>query len=716
MNRDHRRKLVLAAITLLQVEAGLAQGPDEDEDLALAYGDKVTISIATGTKQALRRAPAVATVITVEDIKAMGATDLDEVIRSVPGVHVTRAAPSGYSTYSIRGITGNPTNPQVLMLQNGIPTNDLYRGDRGEASGAQPLENVARIEIIRGPGSALYGADAFSGVINIITKTAADTPGTEFGVRGGSFNTRNAWVQHGGKLGDIDIAAFLRIGHTDGARETITSDAATRLFNILHVSQGRAPGSMNDGQDDVDANLDVGYDKWRLRAGYRLRNNLGTGAGISSALDPVGSEKSQRINADVSWTDAQFTQHWGLGFTGSYLAYSEVVTTFNLYPPGTSFGGPNVFPNGMIGSPGRWQRQIRASGYATYSGFDGQNLRFGVGHEDMDLYDVRTMKNFFLNAAGTPTPDLAFNGGNIVDYSTRQPHLIPHRRFNDYYYAQDEWNFARDWTLTAGLRHDNFSDFGATTNPRLALVWDTTLDFTSKLLYGQAFRAPSFAEQYTINPVANGNPNLKPETIGTLEAAFAWQVQRDTLVNLSIFRYNVKDSIRAVANPTAGTGSTFANTGKVNGHGAEFEAVWDPSRTLRITGSYSYQKSIDEATDTDAGYAPRNQIYARADWRFSGNWMLSPQVHWAADTKRAINDTRPDVPASTTVDLTLRTDRTKGQWSFAASVRNLFNAANYDPSLYVAAPPGRTDIPTSAIPNDLPLPGRSLYLEATYRL
>ena len=716
MNHDRCCTLALAAILLFQVHWALAQGSDEEEDLALAYGDKAAVSIATGRALSLRRAPAVATVITAEDIKAMGATDLDQALESVPGLHVTHTAAAYSSSYSIRGMVANPTNPQVLMLQNGIPTNDLSRGDKGDAWGELPLENVARIEIIRGPGSALYGADAFSGVINVITKMAVDAPGTEFGVRGGSFDTRSAWVQHGGKFGDIDVAAYLRIGRTDGFKETITSDAATRLFDILHVSTGLAPQTVNTGHDDVDASLNLGYDKWRLRGGYKLRNDLGTGAGISSALDPVGTYKSESINADISWNDAKFTDKWGLGLIGSYLSYSEDATTFNLYPPGTSFGGANIFPNGMIGSPGRWQRQIRASGYATYSGFDGQNWRLGMGHEDLNLYKVRTMKNFFLNAAGTPTPDLAFNGGNVVDYSTKQPHLIPHRRLNNYCYAQDEWNFARDWTLTAGLRHDNFSDFGAATNPRLALVWDTTLDFTSKLLFGRAFRAPSFLEQYGINPVANGNPNLLPENVATLEAAFAWQARRDTQINLSLFRYKVKDSIRAVANSTAGTGSTFANTGKVNGHGAELETVWDPSRTLRLTGSYSYQKTTDEATNTDAGYAPHNQIYARADWRFFGSWMLIPQLNWAANTKRAVNDTRVDVPASTTMDLTLRTDRNKGQWSIAVLVRNIFNAANFDPSLYVASPPTRTDIPTSAIPNDLPLPGRSLYIQAIYKM
>jgi outer membrane receptor for ferrienterochelin and colicin len=142
----------------------------EEDYLAQVYGDKAIVSIATGSAQPLQRAPSTATVITAEDIAAMGAKDLDEVMETVPGVHVSRSAVFYVPIYAFRGIGSNNTNPQVLMLQNGIPINSIYRGDKGQSWGGLPLDNVARIEIIRGPGSALYGADAYSGVVNIITK------------------------------------------------------------------------------------------------------------------------------------------------------------------------------------------------------------------------------------------------------------------------------------------------------------------------------------------------------------------------------------------------------------------------------------------------------------------------------------------------------------------------------------------------------------------
>jgi len=133
---------------------------------------------------------AVATVITARDIEAMGATDLDQALESVPGLHVSMSNVALNPIYEFRGIA-TKNNPEVLMLVNGIPITNVLWGERGQIWGGMPLENVARIEVIRGPGSALYGADAFSGVINIITKTAADIKGTEYGLRAGSFNSRD---------------------------------------------------------------------------------------------------------------------------------------------------------------------------------------------------------------------------------------------------------------------------------------------------------------------------------------------------------------------------------------------------------------------------------------------------------------------------------------------------------------------------------------------
>jgi iron complex outermembrane receptor protein len=170
-------------------------------------------------------------------------------------------------------------------------------------------------------------------------------------------------------------------------------------------------------------------------------------------------------------------------------------------------------------------------------------------------------------------------------------------------------------------------------------------------------------------------------------------------VNLSLFRYDMKDIIRTSG---AGGSTMFANVGAQRGHGAELEGIWDASRRLRLSGHYAHQRSTDEETGRDAGFAPHHHVYGRADWRFASGWLLGAQLNHVAGRKRAAGDARPEVPDYTTLDLTLRTGRGKRGWEFSASVRNLFDADVREPS--------------ATVPSDLPMAPRSFYLQAAYRL
>lgn len=675
----NRETILAACMAALYASTPAFADSVDEEELALAYGDKATISLATGYKQSLRRAPAVATVITAEDIAAMGATDIDEVLETVPGLHVGRVSSMGQSMYIMRGVYGT-NNPQVLMLQNGIPVTVGITSNKGNLWGGLPVENIARIEVLRGPGSALYGADAFAGVINIITKTAEDIQGTQVGVRGGSNQRRDAWFQHGGQVGDISVAAYLRAGSTDGFDRQVESDRTGRSGNV------------NAGQTAIDGSLDLALGQWRWRSGYKLRDDMGTYAGIAQALDPFGKGRSERFTSDLSWTANDLAPDWRAGATAAFMHYKQTFPSAAHLLPASSFP-----PDGMLGAPEFAERQWRLSAFATYTGFENHQIRVGIGYDDIDMYMTREYRNFNYNGAGIPIP-----AGPYALSAT--PFILPHQRQVRYIYAQDEWNFARDWTLTAGLRHDHYSDFGDTTNPRLALVWDTAVNLTTKLMYGTAFRAPSFTEQYsTNNPIGQGNPAIQPEKNQTLELAFAWQARRDLQLNLSIFRYEMEDIIRTT--PVAG-GTMYNNTGKQHGTGYELEGVWEASPNLRLTGHYSVQKSIDESTDQDAGYAPRQHAYLRSDWMPAARWMLSSQINHVADRRRPAGDTRPAVPDYTTLDLTLRTTSSQDKgWNFAFSVRNLFDANVREPSAY----PVR-------ILYDLPGAPRTVWLQVIYGL
>ncbi len=683
-------------VTVTGASLAHAASPFSDEsEFALTYGDEEMLSIATGAAQPIARAPAVASVITAAQIKEIGATDLDQILETIPGLHVSRSNRLYNPAYVIRGIYSE-TNPQTLVLVNGIAITNIFSGDRSQVWGGMPVNNIARIEVIRGPGSAIYGADAFSGVINIITKDAQDIDGTEAGARVGSFESKDIWLQYGGEHNGLSTAFSLEYGTTDGQRETIQADAQSGLDALFSTSASLAPGPVNLGRKYLDTRVDAGWNNWRLRAGYQGRRDVGTGAGVAQALDPAGSNESDRYNADLSYHFAD-VEDWDTTVELSHFnssARSDLV----LFPPGTFAG---AFPDGLIGNPDVYERHTRLGISSFYTGWERHRLRLGAGHNHSDLYKVKETHNFFFAPGGIPVPL-----GGVVDVSDAAAFVREETRQVNYVFVQDEWSFARDWSLTAGLRYDNYSDFGDTVNPRAAIVWQTAFDLTTKLLYGRAFRAPSFAELYNINnPVALGNPDLNPETIDTIELAFDYQLSGKARTGLNLFHYKMQDIIRPINDPAPATTVTAQNTGNQSGYGLEWELSANISNTTRLIANYALQRSEDENTDSDAGNAPHHQIYLRVNWQALDNWTFSPQVTWIGERQRVFGDARPPVADYTTVDITVRRTRTFGNFEFAASIRNLFDEAGYEPSLS----PGQ-------IPQDLPMPGRSLYIEGSYFL
>lgn len=677
---DYRKLCVLLALAW---SGAAAAQLTEEEELALVYGDKATISLATGSRQPIARAPSVATAITSQDIEAMGATDLDQALTNVPGLHVSMVHVAMNPIYSFRGIH-TQYNPQVLMLVNGIPITNVFWGDRSQVWGGMPLENIARIEIIRGPGSALYGADAFSGVINVITKTAASIRGTEYGLRAGSFNTKDAWIQHGGKLGALDAAFYLRAGDTDGSQGIVQQDAA-----FFAPAASLAPGPLNTVRKAIDARADLSLDAWRFRAAYQQRD-LGIGAGLAGSLDPNGRAHSARTYLDLSYEQADWAPDWDVSAVLGFYDNQEKPSNqfYTLFPAGALPG----FPNGMLAGPGHSERHTHGSVSTIYSGFEQHRVRMGAGFRIEDMYETSELKNF--NAVFAPLPGLVQVAGNPALI-----YMLPHKRNLSYAFAQDEWSFARDWTLTAGVRHDRYSDFGGTTNPRIALVWDAAYNVTVKAMHGTAFRAPSFSEQYSINnPVTVGSPNIKPETIATDELAFSWQATGTLQANLNFFHYRMRNIIRPV-------GATYLNSGDQTGRGLELEATWDATSDLRLSGNYSLQHSIDSATGKDAGMAPHRRLFGRADWQFASFWQLGTTINHVAGRMREPGDTRALIPDYTTVDLTLRREKFAGSWDARAMVTNLFDRKAWEPTFQSAG-----------IPSDLPLPRRAIYLELQHKL
>lgn len=665
----------------------------EEDDLVQIYGGKGFVSIATGSVQPVARAPAIATVITAADIEAIGARTVEDALVMVPGLHVSRSAYFNNPIYSFRGVH-TQFNPQVLVLVNDVPQTNVFGGDRGTAWGTVPVELISRIEVMRGPGSALYGADAVTGVINIITKSPEEQKGTRLYGSYGSYQSAAATLAHGSTDGPIHYSAFVHVGRTDGADGTIRADRQTQLDALFGTSASRAPGAQNLGLRAVDAGFEARYEDFTLRGNAKKRDDVGTSVGVANALDPHGKGWEERYSLDLGWRNNSLFKNWDLSLRAAYDDYNDHADLTLLPAGATVFPFVSTFPQGMLGEVSKWQRQSIFSGAAIYSGFSDHRLRFGAGYEKSDLYRVEESKNYFFGPGGLPLP----LPGGMTEVFGSDAFIEPHSRIMRYVYGQDEWSLAPDWVLTAGVRYDRYSDFGGTTNPRVALVWEASYNVTAKLIYGRAFRPPSFVEQYNINnPVATGNPNLQPETVESREAAVSWQVTPGLHLGANAYDFTMRDVLRFV--PDGSGGNTAQNTGQLRGQGFELEAAWDANRQLRLSGNYSHQRTWDPETGKDPGNSPRNRAYARADWRFMPGWSLNTQVNWVADRHREAGDTRGPIRDYTLVDLALRTEAPGRQWSVTLAVNNLFDVDAREPSPF----PGY-------IQYDLPLPGRQIGL------
>ncbi len=676
--------------------------------------DVEVVSIATGTEQTTITAPAVTSVVTARDIEMTAATDIDEVLETLPGLHVARNPSSYYNPiYTLGGIY-SIYNPETLVLINGVSTNTLYTGGRILLGyGKMPVTAISRIEVIRGPGSALYGADALAGVINIITKTKEDIKGTTTGIRMGNFASREAWLLHGNRYQGIDVGFSLNYSNADGPDELITEDAQTQYDKLYGTRASLAPGSINLSYRNWDIDLNLKKDHWKFHTLYQKRDDVGLGSGGAQALDPEGRAASDRIYTDLTYHNDDFAKNWGViaRVDHSNVAYSTE-RDFVMFPAG-AFNG--AFPEGMRANTGISERHANFDVSAIYKGIETHQIRLGLGYSYGEIYKVTHKGNYGINPnSGQPIPPTK----ELTDMSNTEIAFIPTGDRKSYhFFAQDIWTFNKNWEITSGIRYDRYSDFGSTINPRLALVWKVTPDFVTKLLYGKAFRAPSFQELYQVNnPVALGNVDLKPEKIQTWEIALNYRPSKTWHVGTNLFTYRLTDKILFI--PDQSSENYHAqNAGSQKGHGVVIEGGWQFGENLIFLGNYAFQSAKNQLNDQVAN-VPKQDIYLRADWKFALHWHLNVQTNWILGRKRAINDPRPAIDDNLGIDLALhyqslqpshRDESSEPAWDVSFSIRNLLDSDLREPSS------GPDENGKINIPDDLPMPGIHYFIGFNYR-
>ncbi len=701
-------------------------GDDFDDTLEDFYGDEDFVSIATGNKVLISKAPSVATVITAEQIQRMGALTVAEALENVPGLHVY---PSPFNrlnnSFSIRGIHTDQ-NPQILFLINGLPIREEYTGARPQTF-KMPIHSVARIEVIRGPGSAVYGADAYSGVINVITHELTQLSGAHYGASYGSFNSSNAWYQNSFSLSTVNIGFALETLKSDGDKDRImTRDLQSVFDDVIGTSSSLSPTSLNTKFNILDFRVSAESNDLKANFWYWNNKDAGQGAGAAQAIDPTGLQDTSIYQFDASYD-------WKISTWDTSIRYDfykmEDKAQFSVLPPGAILPigedgnldlaapvGIGLFVDGYLGNPQPEEKLNLLDFTAISNDFDEHKIRIGMGVSQRKL-TAREEKNFGPGVIDTVRlAELFANGelmvidGTLTDL-TNTPYIFIKdvERTNLYLSFQDQWKFANDWELTTGIRFDDYDDFGSTINPRVALVWEMSQKTTTKLLYGRAFRAPAFDTLYAINnPVGLGNPNLEPETIDTVEFTVNQHLRDNLTWSFNLYAYESNDLIEFV--PDQGTTTTTAQNEKnQQGYGFESELEWQNSLGL-WQFNYSWQHSEDKDTGIETSLAPQQLFHALYSQQISEKVSFNAKLNWVGQRDRELGDLRPELDNYSILDVAIHWALDAEQtWKLSLIGKNILDENAYEPSHPL--------VPDVLGPiSDYPIQGSSFYLQIAKKM
>ncbi len=672
---------------------------------AIWFGAGEEVTIATRLKTPIGKAPSVVTVITDEEIKNLGYRTLVEVLRIVPGFEIMKFADFGMESPSVRGLaTVNGANRIRLMLDGHFVNNPL-RGRAFNEFDDFPVENIKRIEIIRGPGSAMYGENAFSAVINIITKDAGDIDGVKLTSGYGSFDTYEENVLFGETNGKVSISGMAHYRQTSGFDGIIESDSQTNIDNALSPfgipAASQAPGSVHDGRQEYDVNLKVVYENLYFLGWYGNKNQepfvgpqyaLADGSNVEDnhVFGEVGYKMTfeekltikPRIYYDQIDTDI-FIKSLPEGTTLPLDTNGDGITdTFNYYPDG--FVGDGIVSEKIVGTEIPFD----------YNLFDGNILTLGFEYRLINQTNVQFLTNFDP-VTMAPLP-------STQDFSDTYPFLQEATRRVASVYVQDTWDITDSLNLTIGARHDQYNDFGGATSPRSGLSWAFMENASLKVLYGEAFRAPSFIEMYTTNqPAVQGNPDLQPELIRTYELGLSYKFNKYVTSSVNYFINDIKDLIALRPLESDTRTSRYENFGDAHVQGIEMETKIDISKGNYVFMNYTFQNPEDDNGDNlpsvskhkgnfGVNVQPCKHINTNLSTFFSGRRF------------REEGDPREDMPSYALLNLSVIGKEFFKTMEVQGTVYNLLDKDYSDPgpvSLY----------------EDLPRPERTFFVGLSYK-
>ncbi|MBF0103202.1 MAG: TonB-dependent receptor [Desulfobacterales bacterium] len=646
----------------------------------------------------IRKSAASISVVTEKQIQQMGARDLIDVLNTVPGIHC-QDSNQGQIHINVRGVRKS-SSPHVMMMINSHPIFNNFLGSATWTYDNMHVDNIKQIEVIRGPGSALYGANAFAAIINIITKMPEDIENTCISTGYGSFDTQKINLLTGQTFGQTGIALNLNYFHTDGYRELIEEDYQTQIDKQFGLNASLAPGYTKGNDERYDVQFSLKHANFHLDSRYIDRHK-----DVRVGIIPVLNEKSQdpsedyyinlgydeKITSTIDVSGKVYINHMHMHSSYELIPKGGMVLT--LEPDGIK---PIILDQTLIGMPTTKNRRIGAEIQTNFRISNSNTLVTGLIYEEAKQYDVHSMANFIATGISNVfiplenTIDLT----NIADFNKNA-----NRTFKAIF-MQDMQDIGDQLSLSIGARLDAYSDFGNSFNPRAGITYRFSELYDLKLLYGHAFRAPSFNDLYTSNnPAYVGNPNLKPEEIDTYEISFGATPVRFIESRFTLFNNRIKNDIDTEYQQGQ---YVFKNMSRFQTRGIESEITYNFGRGSSLSFNHTYMENKNLSTGERVHKAPKNIGIIMSNFRINKyvNWYSS--FRYEKGMKRQKEDNRPNIPNYEEINTSLMVKNLIKALEIKASVYNILNK-----NLVLPADKGN-------LPNDLPQSGRSAIVEVAY--
>ncbi len=567
---------LLPVVLLVLPELATANPEDESFLDSISLEELLDLEVVTASKSAQRAsdAPATIYVISKQQIANRGYRHLEQLLDDIPEIEIQRKATAEFNNfYSFRGISGND---KVVVLMDGYRINSPTGSPQVIATNFN-LSDAERVEVILGPASALYGADALSGIINIITKNVSADSSTQLHVSGGNWGTRDLSINSRYKGDDLSLMLTAQFYQTDGPNLAEEYPDEFAWFNneysqlgLVQVSAFAPPDvtltvpiepyatptkshfiHLTGHLDQADFGFVETFESHSASTGLRPELNL-------YVKDAVIATKVQNIYLNHTYKSRDNKLNLQTSVSHSIyelLPESNFKNSFSSYNPGYKYGK---------GETSKFEEQV------TYVKDQNNQLTLGLTLESITSLP-KTSDLPFKFDTNTPAElqGLFYVGTDIVDVNGNDlsvPQVFFEVKYENYAsYFQWQSTLTESFSITAGVRYDFNTRYGSTVNPRVAGVYKPFEDWTFKLLYNEGFLAPSpyvslqhfgaFTPTTDIDDNITGlvggfwhlpNPDLEPEELTSREINITWDISDNLRLNFDYYDNSLEKQISPV--------------------------------------------------------------------------------------------------------------------------------------------------------------------------